>query len=254
MKSEREQQILAYLSEHEMLTTEEAVRILKTSPATVRRLFNELAESNTVRRVRGGVKIPVAESRQIIPFFLRGQWFSEEKKRLAGKAVEFMKEDTVAFIHGGSTTSFLGMYLDRGTVIVNSLAISKILCERFPSGGGPKVILTGGVLDLSADIISGSAAERSVLNYHADLTFLSASGLDETGLLDVDDESVGMQSAMIRNSDRAIVIADHSKLGRKAMARSAAWEEIDILITDFRPENHEIVKAARAKGVQVILI
>ena len=57
MKKGYEQQILSYLAEHEMLSTAEAMRFLPLSEVSVRRIFNRLAESNLVRRVRGGVRL-----------------------------------------------------------------------------------------------------------------------------------------------------------------------------------------------------
>ena len=56
------------------------------------------------------------------------------------------------------------------------------------------------------------------------------------------------------NTDKLIFIADHSKFRRKAYARGPAWEEIDVLITDFDPENHEQLKEIRARGVEVIIV
>ena len=56
------------------------------------------------------------------------------------------------------------------------------------------------------------------------------------------------------NTDKLIFIADHSKFRRKAYARGPAWEDIDVLITDFDPENHERLKEIRARGVEVIIV
>ena len=54
MKNDYDRQILSYLNDHEMLTTEAAMEFLPLSEVSVRRIFNRLAELNLVRRVRGG--------------------------------------------------------------------------------------------------------------------------------------------------------------------------------------------------------
>lgn len=254
MKNDYDRQILSYLNDHEMLTTEAAMEFLPLSEVSVRRIFNRLAELNLVRRVRGGVRQPVREQNIRIPYFLRGQWFAAEKQRLAKRAAELVKPDMAVAIHGGSTTSFLGMYLDHGTLIVNSLSICRILADRFPSGGGPDVILAGGSVDLHSDIITGPEAERSFTRYRTDLAFISACALDNRGLLDVDSPSASMIFRIAENTDKLIFIADHSKFRRKAYARGPAWENIDVLITDFDPENHERLKEIRARGVEVIIV
>lgn len=254
MKKGYEQQILSYLAEHEMLSTAEAMRFLPLSEVSVRRIFNRLAESNLVRRVRGGVRPPVREQNNRIPLFLRGQWFAAEKQHLAKRAAEFITPEMAVAIHGGSTTAFLGPYLNHGTVIVNSLTICRILADRFPSGGGPRVILAGGEVDLRTDIISGPEAEQSFARYHTDLAFFSCRALDEHGILDTDSNSTAMICRILANTDKNILIADHSKFQQKALVRGPSWDAVDILITDFDPANHEILKGVRAHGVQVILV
>ena len=157
-------------------------------------------------------------------------------------------------IHGGSTTAFLGPYLNHGTVIVNSLAICRILTDRFPSGGGPRVILVGGEVDLRTDIISGPEAEQSFARYHTDLAFFSCRALDEHGILDSDSNAAAVISRILANTGKNILIADHSKFQQKALVRGPSWDAVDILITDFDPANHDILKEVRKHGVQVILV
>ncbi len=254
MQKGYEQQILSYLADHEMLSTGTAMDFLPLSEVSVRRLFNRLAENNLVRRVRGGVRPPVREQTVRIPFFLRGQWFAAEKQRLAKRAAEFITPEMAVSIHGGSTTAFLGMYLDHGTVIANSLAICRILADRFPTGGGPHVILAGGEVDLRSDIISSPEAEQSFAKYHADLAFISCRALDERGILDTDSNSISMIDRIIANAEKTILIVDHSKFRQKALVRGPSWDKINILITDFDPDNHETLKEVRAHGVHVILV
>ena len=50
MKNDYDRQILSYLNDHEMLTTEAAMEFLPLSEVSVRRIFNRLAELNLVRR------------------------------------------------------------------------------------------------------------------------------------------------------------------------------------------------------------
>ncbi len=255
MKKDREQKILSYLAQNDFLSTADAVRLFNASEATVRRLFNILAEHNTVRRVRGGVKNLSGGHGQEVPVSLRGQWFSAEKRKIAEKAVGFIPSSgTSFFVHGGSTTCFLGMYLNHGTAIVDSLTICRILADRFQTGGGPEVLLIGGKLHLTTDVVLGCCALENIARYHTDILFLSSSGMDEHGLLDANDDSVAIQRAMVAHTDRVILLADHSKFGNLAMSRGVPWENIHTLITDFWPDNHEFLKGVRAKGVQVVLV
>ena len=76
--------------------------------------------------------------------------------------------------------------------------------------------------------------------------------MDENGLWDICDECSEQISLMMMKSSVRVVLADHTKFGRKSFCRALPWENIHILITTFHPENHEIFKAVRAKGVKII--
>ena len=44
-----------------------------------------------------------------------------------------------------------------------------------------------------------------------------------------------LKSAFSANAERTVVLADGAKLGRRALARSLAWEAVDLLVTDLDP-------------------
>ncbi len=65
------------------------------------------------------------------------------------------------------------------------------------------------------------------------LAVFGTSGLDQDGdLLDYDLAEVRVSRAILRQSRRAFVVTDHSKVGRSAPARIASLSEIDTLFTD----------------------
>lgn len=249
-----ESHILSYLCDHDFLSLRQAREFIPASDVTIRRLFNKLAESNLVRRVRGGVRPPAQCGEQRVPFFLRDQWNAREKRFIARRAAQLAAPHMAVAIHGGTTTTFLGMYIDCGTLIVNSLSICRILAERFPSGGGPAVYLAGGSLDLRSDILTGPEAERSFGRYHADLAFISSFGLDRCGLLDTDPQSASAISKVADIAEKTVCLADHSKFNKKSVARGPAWSRIDVLVTDFFPENHDLLNSIRDCGVEVIIV
>ena len=137
-------------------------------------------------------------------------------------------------------------------IITNFPEICRIFRMRFPTGEGPQVILTGGQLNYRTGLLEGSALRRSLENYQADIGFSSAFGMDETGLLDISDECSEQIALMLEKSAVRVVLADHTKFGRKSFCRCLPWEKIDILITVFDPENHEYYKAVRECGVRII--
>lgn len=254
MRSEREIMILRYIEEHDFLSTEEAVEMLHTSAATVRRDFNELAERNTVRRVKGGVRRIPPEANRAIPLTLRHQWFSQEKALIAERAMRLIAPDSTIFVHGGSTTVFVARHLNSGGVITNSVELCEVLRERFPNGNGPEVILAGGRLDLKDGNLLGTRAEHSLAQYRADAAIFSVRGLDEEGTLDTSDDTAAASRTMIEHARVAIMLADHSKFQSAGIARGVFWGQIDVLVTSDIRANAPMLEHIARQGVEVIRV
>ena len=252
MHKNSSQQIISALAEKEFLSTAEASELLGASEVTCRRIFNRLTERNLVRRVRGGIRRLGRSPEMRIPLGLRDKWFSAEKQLIAKEAAKFITSGMSVAIHGGSTTSLIGMFVESGTLLVDSLSICHILAERFPNEGGPRVILTGGEFDFRADMISGPEAETGFSKYYPDLAIVSCRALDEHGIMDADSHGVNMIKRCISNASKSILLADHSKFNQRSFVRGPGWESIDILITDFYADNFEIIKKIREYGVEVI--
>ena len=249
----RRRKIQEYLSGHDRLTVEEAVRVFHASPATIRRDFSEITALGGVRRFRGGICRQQNEQDNMIPFALRTKWYSAEKRYLAWHVYEYLKEVRSFFIDGGSTTTHLGMFLrnPRQLVITNSLTLCNVVSELFPSGGGAEIRLTGGRFHPESGLFLGSHAESAVTAYHADVTVLSARGITSSGIYNHNELIAGIQLRMIENSDRVVLIADHSKIGRHAMNKVCSLQKIEALFTVKTEENQKSLNEIQSAGVKI---
>lgn len=252
MKKGRAQRILDALQRCKFISTEYGCEYFKASAATIRRDFNELAAAGLVCRTHGGIKSLDADMAPSVPIGLRGEWNTDEKQKLAEHAANLIGKGDSVMIYGGSTTQYTGLYINHGTIITNLPAICTQLVARFPTGDGPHVILTGGLLDYRTGNLQGPAALASVERYSCDIGISSAFGMDEVGLNDINDECVSMIQAMMRRSRKKIVLADHTKFQRRAICRAIGWEEIDMLITTPNSDNLDILNIIRGKGVNVV--
>jgi len=253
MKKVREEEILRYLEEHDYLSTDQAIAMFHTSPATIRRDFTRLAENSSARRVQGGLRRLSPEANASIPLLMREQWFAAEKARLAERAMEFVPPEGVIFIHSGSTTLYMGRHLTNETIITNSTALCELLRSRFPSGG-PQLILPGGYYDLKAGVIAGSRAEATIMQYRAEVVFFSARGMDDDGILDTNDDLAAVARAMITHAERVVMLADHSKFRKFGMSRLVGWDKIHVLITTDYPDNYPVFRKIEQFGVKIILV
>src|SRR5271155_3781724 len=67
---------------------------------------------------------------------------------------------------------------------------------------------------------------------HVHQTIMSVGGLAARGLFNSNLLLVETERQMMRCGDEVVVVADHTKFGRPALAFLSEWKEIDTLIVD----------------------
>jgi DeoR/GlpR family transcriptional regulator of sugar metabolism len=86
----------------------------------------------------------------------------------------------------------------------------------------------------------------------ADVLVMGIGGITETGLSNTNTLVVGSERKMIEVSRRIVVVADHSKFGRQAMAQLTTLESVDTIVTDQElPPRFE--KLLEKCGVELVL-
>jgi DeoR/GlpR family transcriptional regulator of sugar metabolism len=253
MKKRYEEEILGYLEKHEFFPSDKAAAHFGVSAATMRRVFARMAKSALGQRVHGGLRrLPEEISSNQIPFVVRGRWLADEKRRLAAKAMEFWPRGGTVFLHCGSTVLGMAHHIRGGTILTNSVNVCNVLMSRFAGGGGPEVVLLGGLLKLKSDILVGSWTEAMLREYRTDVMFFSARGMDEEGVLDTTDEEVAVPRVGIRGAAKRVMLADHSKFRKFGLRRMVSWKDVDVLVTSDHPKNRRWFKMIREHGVEVV--
>lgn len=206
---------------------------LGVSDETVRRHVRGLVDGGMLTRAHGGVAWagPGAEA----PFDRRMRVNAASKRALGAAVAARVRDGQVLLIDTGSTTAYVAEALTARrdlTVVTNSLEIARHLVGR----EGNRIYMAGGELraDLAAAV--GPEALAFIRQFRADLAILSVAGVDETGaFMDFDLDEARIARAMIEASSEALVVADHSKFGRRAAVEICASGEIDVLVTDRPP-------------------
>ena len=253
LQRQRQDKILESLSVNGFLSVADAVRIFKSSPATLRRDFAELAESGQAIKVRGGLKASTGGG--MLPFSARAGIYSAEKEALAKSAAAMIKSGDVVFIDGGTTTFHMaGCLPDMNIrIITNSLRLASVL-EEMKAGSKWEIYLTGGFLYTKSGILLGPNALYGIAQYHADLAFLSASGIDESGVYNSSELVVETEMVMIGNSDKVVIMADHSKIGKRGLCKVCDIGKIGGIITDKNLDSRKSLNLIRKKGIEITLV
>jgi len=109
------------------------------------------------------------------------------------------------------------------------------------------VIVTGGAVRGRDRGLTGESTIDFIRQFKVDYGVISVSGIDGDGtLLDFDYHEIRVGQAIIQNSRKVFLVADHTKFGRQAMVRLCNIREVHALFTDQMPspEMREMLAAA----------
>jgi DeoR/GlpR family transcriptional regulator of sugar metabolism len=135
-------------------------------------------------------------------------------------------------LDNGTTTLELAALLKDGknlTVITPSLAVA----SELQHSDGVEVILLAGVLREGSPDLTGPLTEHCLEILAADIAFQGADGIGIDGAIYNSDLRLARVDRMMRRvAARCCVLADHSKIGRTALARNGSLADVDVFITD----------------------
>ncbi|NWA01697.1 DeoR/GlpR family DNA-binding transcription regulator [Pseudomonas gingeri] len=242
--NERRQHILELLRQRERISVDELARTLHTSQETIRRDLTELAENGQVTKFHGGASLPPSGEHENA-FQTRMNEFSQEKRAVARYAAGLYAPGDSILIDTGTTTLFFARELarlNRITVITNSLLIAEAM-----GVSGNRVFMIGGEFRPESNQNSGSLALEQIARFNAEHAVVTIGALSADGAFDFSIEEAEIARAMIARARYLTVIADSSKLGRRALFQVFPLERIDRLIIDRKPIGELAEALARAQ-------
>lgn len=216
------------------------------TPQTIRRDINILSDEGRVQRHHGGAG-PVY-STENVNYSERKILCLREKQIIAALVARQIPSRSSLFINMGTTNEEVAKQLVNHTglrVITNNLNVAK----TFSGNDSIEVIITGGLVRPSDCGIVGEATIDFIRQFKVDYGIIGISGVDKDGtLLDFDYREVTAARAIMDNSRRVFLVADHTKFGRNAMVRLGNIDEIDAMFTDNAPPA-ELVDVLKANNV-----
>jgi DeoR family glycerol-3-phosphate regulon repressor len=230
---QRHAQIRQLVQAKGFVTIDFLAREFNVTPQTIRRDINTLSDAGQIRRFHGGAGM--ASSAENVAYNERKILCYKEKQKIAKAVANQIPDRASLFINIGTTTEAIAQELrshNRLRVITNNLNVASILSpnEKF------EVIVAGGLVRPRDCGIIGEATIDFIQQFRVDVGIIGISGIDLDGtLLDFDYREVRAARAIIDNSRRVFLAADHTKFGRNAMVRLGNISEIDALFTDRQP-------------------
>ena len=229
----RQEKILELVQRQGYVSVEALAQRFDMTPQTIRRDINQLSEMALVERYHGGAGVP--SSVENVAYTTRQVLCLDEKRRIAQAVAAQIPDHASLFINIGTTTEEVAKELlghKALRIITNNLNVAGILCTN-PDF---EVIVAGGVVRGRDRGIIGEPTIDLISQFKVDYGIIGISGIDSEGvLLDFDYREVRVAQAIIANSRRVFLAADHTKFGRNAMVRMGRIEQISALFTDRQP-------------------
>lgn len=251
---ERQQRILAILSERSRVLVNELSEYFGVSTATLRNDLRELEQEGKLRRTHGGAV--AIESR--IPEQLAEAAISEHhnaKQAIGKAAAELVHDDDVLFCDSGSTTlEFIRALAGRRnlTIITNDFLIASE-SERVITQSN--IIFLGGSVRTGFHYTVGSATIDTLSCLSAPTAFLATSAFSfERGFSIHTLDLALFKQMLIDRSEQHIMLLDSSKIGAFTTVNFAQLSDISTLIVDdFISEKDRIRLEDTEDGPNIII-
>jgi DeoR/GlpR family transcriptional regulator of sugar metabolism len=230
--------MLADLKSRGAIRIVEQAELYGVTPETVRRDIETLSNEGKLVRTYGGAIVssiahePSASARAAVK--------QPERLLIAYDAARLIDQLSVIMIDGGSTTEYFASELSARclaepklvlTIITNSYDVARALspCTAI------RVIMCPGDFDVREQAVFGSRTIEFISEFTADAVVFSAGGISEDGVMDVHSMAAWVKRAMIRQADKAVLLADDGKFGIRQIERVCELAAIDHLVTNAEP-------------------
>ncbi|MCA2001001.1 MAG: DeoR/GlpR family DNA-binding transcription regulator [Chloroflexi bacterium] len=249
LKEERKKKLLEIINSEKAIAIADLCERTGVSQMTIWRDLGELAAEGAIERIRGGA---IARKHDALPAGLKAeQDVHASQKAAIGRyaAQRLVAEGDFITLEAGTTVRSLIPHLQAPnlTVLTNGLLTSFL---AYQTNAHITLMCSGGVLIETGAFIGPQAADFFKA-HRVRKAFVGASGLTlEDGFTDPTPLYLPLKKAMMENADQVVMLLDSSKIGARSLLQVAAFDEVDLLVTDDNAPQ-DVLSALREKGVEV---
>jgi DeoR/GlpR family transcriptional regulator of sugar metabolism len=246
---ERRQKVLELVKERGFVALADLRTQLEFSESTIRRDLEFWDQQGVLKRTHGGAMFTGGQL--VMPDLdERTTTNLEEKRQIAKAAAAQVRDGDAVLLDGGTTTLEVAKLLVGRSiqVVTNSLPIAHL----FASSRDCDLVLIGGYVYPRTGVALGPLAVHMLRDIHVHQAFLSAGGITAKGLFNSNLLLVETERQMMRAADEVVIVADHTKIGRQALAFLCELSAVDAFVVDagITAEQRRLVEDA---GVRLIV-
>lgn len=225
------------------------------STVTVRNDLQVLEARELAQRVHGGA-MPWEPSRGERPFEEGVARQSDEKAAIGAAAARLVSAGETISVDVGTTAAALAHALVARselhdlTVVTSGITIALALEEAHPR---ITVLVCGGTLRPKQHSLVDPLATDMFRSLRVDTAFIGCNGVTVGGgITNVNLPEAAVKRAMVDAAARVITLADHTKIGVRALAPICEIDAIDALVTDGSADDAALDEL-RHEGVDVVV-
>ncbi len=226
---ERRQRVLDLITQRGFASLADLSGAVGVSDSTVRRDLEYWEQQGLIRRTHGGAAF-VGDPTAFPALEERSASQLEEKRAIARAVAGRINEGDTVLLDGGTTTLEVARLLVGRSlqVVTNSLPIAQLFASRRETD----LVILGGYVYPRTGVALGPLTVRMMEDLHVHQVIMSVGGITARGLFNSNLLLVETERQMMRCSDEVVVVADHTKIGRPALAYLCELDAIDTLIVD----------------------
>jgi DeoR/GlpR family transcriptional regulator of sugar metabolism len=246
---ERRQKVLDLVGRRGFIALADLAQAMEASESTIRRDLEHLHQQGVIKRTHGGA-IFLGDGLTLPALEERTGSQVEEKKAIARATANLVENGDAILLDGGTTTLEVARLLVGRPVqiVTNSLPIANL----FASSRETDLVMLGGYVYPKTGVALGPLTVRMMEDIHVHKAVLSVGGITAKGLFNSNLLLVETERQMMRCADEVIVVADHTKIGRQALAFLCDLGAIDTLVVDgdLTPAQQEIIASAELQLIK----
>ncbi|MGY9011241.1 MAG: DeoR/GlpR family DNA-binding transcription regulator, partial [Rhodobacterales bacterium] len=139
------------------------------------------------------------------------------RKKIAQMAVEYVGDSNSLFIGGGATTLHFAQALRETSRRLTVLTPSFSIAIELSTNPAIEVMALPGIVEPKEGMAYGGETLKYIAQFRTKLAVVGASGVDPNGVSEALLNIAPVYSAMIRNADETVVLADASKFGTRSL-------------------------------------
>lgn len=247
---ERRNEILAKLQEENKVLVSDLSQYYAVTEETIRRDLEKLEQDGFARKTYGGAILSDNLSLEL-PYNVRKRTNVKEKQQIAQIIGNMIEDGDRVMLDSSSTALYVARNIKQRkniTIITNSIEILLELADKTDW----KVLSTGGLLKEGALSLVGQQAESMIDNYHVDKVIISCKGIDkEFGITDSNEADIQVKKHYLKAAKKRILAVDNTKWDKISFVKMGELSEMDMIVTDSRPDGTWIDKIEQL-GMELI--